>query len=178
MKGTDVWPDGTKYVGEWNWDGSKSGGTITWPDGRVYQGDWKIVEGKQDLPDGQGTLTWPDGRKYTGDFRDGKMQGFGKMIYPDGKVEEGAWRDDKFVGGETASSSSTSKTGFVSVSADDHTFEVFVDGAFVGNTPAKLKLSEGTHVIEVKKAGYKDYKKEINVAEGCELNLRAVLEKG
>jgi hypothetical protein len=178
IKGTDVWPDGTKYVGEWNHDGSKSGGTITWMDGRIYEGDWKVLEGKPDLPDGQGTLTWPDGRKYTGDFREGKMQGFGKMTYPDGKVEEGAWRDNKFIGGGTPGSSSSSKTGFVSVSADDQTFEVFADGAFVGNTPAKLKLSEGTHVIEVKKAGYKDYKKEIKITEGCELNLRAVLEKG
>jgi hypothetical protein len=176
-KGTYVWPDGTKYVGEWNRDGSKSGGTITWTDGRIYEGDWKGLEGKPDLPDGQGTMTWPDGPKYTGDFREGKMQGFGKMTYPDGKVEEGAWRDAKFVGGGTPSSSSSSKTGFVSVSADDQTFEVFVDGAFVGNTPAKLKLSEGTHVIEVKKPGYKDYKKEIKVTEGCELTLRAVMEK-
>jgi hypothetical protein len=176
-KGTEFWPDGTKYVGEWNRDGSKSGGTITWPDGRVYQGDWKVLEGKPDLPDGQGTLAWPDGRKYTGDFREGKMHGLGKMTYPDGKVEEGAWRDDKFTGAGTPGSSGSSKTGFVSVSADDQTFEVFVDGAFVGNTPAKLKLSEGTHVIEVKKPGYKDYKKEIKVTEGCELTLRAVMEK-
>ena len=176
-KGTDFMGRGLKYIGEWNHDGSKSGGTITWPDGRVYEGEWSVLESKPCLSDGQGTLTWPDGRKYTGDFREGKMHGLGKMTYPDGKVEEGAWRDDKFVGGGTVSPSGSSKTGFVSVSADDQTLEVYADGAFVGNTPAKLKLSEGTHVIEVKKAGYKDYKKEIKITEGCELNLRAVLEK-
>jgi uncharacterized membrane protein len=47
----------------------------------------------------------------------------------------------------------------------------------VGNSPAKLKLSEGSHVIEVKKAGFKDHKKEIKVMDGSESNLKAVLEK-
>ena len=55
--------------------------------------------------------------------------------------------------------------------------EIFVDGRFVGNTPAKVKLAEGTHVVEVKKPGFKDYRKQINITEGSELSLSAVLEK-
>jgi hypothetical protein len=185
MKGVDIWPDGTRYEGEWNMDGSKSGGKILWKDGHEYTGGWKIVEGGQDLPDGEGTIKWPDGRNYSGDFRDGKMHGFGKMVYADGRTEEGAWRDDKFVGSQSQvsagdnqkSQGGSSKFGFVNVTADDPTFEVFADGAFVGNSPAKLKLSEGPHIIEVRKEGFKDYKKEIRVADGSELNLKAVLEK-
>ena len=72
---------------------------------------------------------------------------------------------------------SPSKTGLVNVKADDESHEIFVDGAFVGNSPAKLKLAEGPHVVEVKKPGFKDYRKEIKVEEGSELTLRAVLEK-
>jgi len=187
MHGHGVWTllDGTRYDGKWNWDGSKSGGKILWKDGHEYTGEWKIVEGGLDLPDGEGTMKWPDGRNYSGDFRDGKMHGFGKMIYADGRTEEGAWRDDKFVGSQSQvsagdnqkSQASSSKFGFVNVTADDPTFEVFADGAFVGNSPAKLKLSEGLHTIEVRKEGFKDYKKEIRVTDGSELNLRAVLEK-
>jgi len=71
----------------------------------------------------------------------------------------------------------TSKTGFINVKADDESEEIFVDSAFVGNTPAKLKLSPGPHVVEVKKPGFKTYRKEISVAEGSELTLRVVLEK-
>jgi len=71
----------------------------------------------------------------------------------------------------------SSKFGFVNITTDDATFEVFADGAFVGNSPAKLKLSEGPHTIEVRREGFKDYKKEISVTDGSELNLRAVLEK-
>ena len=70
-----------------------------------------------------------------------------------------------------------SKTGVVNVSAADDSYEIFVDGGFVGNTPAKVKLTEGPHVVEVKKAGFKDYRRQIKITEGSELTLRAVLNK-
>jgi hypothetical protein len=73
--------------------------------------------------------------------------------------------------------SPASKSGFVNVKAEDDSYEIFVDGAFVGNTPAKVKLAEGSHVVEVKKSGFKDYRKQIKISAGSELTLRAVLEK-
>jgi hypothetical protein len=69
------------------------------------------------------------------------------------------------------------KTGLVSVNAEDGACEIFVDGSFVGNTPANVKLTEGEHVVEVKKPGFKDYRKQISISDGSELTLRAVLEK-
>jgi uncharacterized protein len=78
--------------------------------------------------------------------------------------------------GATAPAGSAN-TGLVNVKADDDSQEVFVDGGFVGNAPAKLKLVEGSHVIEVKKAGFKDYRKEIKISEGSELTLKVILEK-
>jgi hypothetical protein len=69
------------------------------------------------------------------------------------------------------------KTGIVTVLAPDESYEIFVDGAFVGNTPARVKLTEGAHVVEVKKPGFKDYQKQIKITEGSELTMRAVLEK-
>jgi TPR repeat protein len=68
-------------------------------------------------------------------------------------------------------------TGVVNVKAQDDSFEIFVDGAFVGNTPAKVMLPEGSHVVEVKRAGYKDYRRQLKVTRGSELTLSAVLEK-
>jgi TPR repeat protein len=85
--------------------------------------------------------------------------------------------------GQTAASSTAStpagvsRTGVVNISAADDSYEIFVDGAFVGNTPAKVKLTEGAHVVEVKKAGFKDYRKQIKITEGSELTLHAILEK-
>jgi hypothetical protein len=79
--------------------------------------------------------------------------------------------------GAASAPARASKTGIVNVSAPDDSYEIFVDGAFVGNTPAMVKLTEGAHVVEVKRAGFKDYRKEIKITEGSELTLRAVLEK-
>jgi len=69
------------------------------------------------------------------------------------------------------------KMGILNVNADEESDEVFVDGAFVGNAPAKLKLEPGLHIIEVKKTGFKDYRKALKISEGSELTLRAVLER-
>ena len=77
----------------------------------------------------------------------------------------------------SSTTSESAQVGFVNVSASDDQSEVFADGAFMGNPPAKLKLKEGPHVIEVKAAGFKPYRREITVTTGSDLNLRVVLQK-
>lgn len=67
--------------------------------------------------------------------------------------------------------------GMVMVTSDVEDAEVYVDGMFAGNTPANLKLTEGIHVIEVRKAGLKPYKKELRVLGDSQLTLRAKLGK-
>jgi len=74
-------------------------------------------------------------------------------------------------------SAEASKIGVVNVKAEDESYEIYVDGGFVGNTPAMVKLTQGTHAVEVKKPGFKNYRKQIQITEGSELTLRAVLEK-
>jgi TPR repeat protein len=81
------------------------------------------------------------------------------------------------VAGGTPAAPMTPKGGMVNVKADDDSYEIYVDGGFVGNTPAKVTLGDGVHVVEVKKPGFKNYRKQIQVTEGSELTLRAVLEK-
>jgi TPR repeat protein len=83
---------------------------------------------------------------------------------------------------ETSGTSSTTVTGnagtgIVNVESRDPRSEVFADGAFVGNSPAKLRLKEGPHLIEVKRAGFKDYRREVTVTAGSDLSLRVELEK-
>jgi hypothetical protein len=74
-------------------------------------------------------------------------------------------------------STEAAKIGVVNVKAEDESYEIYVDGGFVGNTPAMVKLAQGDHVVEVKKPGFKDYRKQIQITEGSEQTLRAVLEK-
>ena len=67
--------NGTKEVGTWNVDGTKSGGTIHWTTGWTYVGDWWVTDGYAELPHGRGVMTSPDG-----------------------KVEDGLWQRGNFVG--------------------------------------------------------------------------------
>ena len=67
--------------------------------------------------------------------------------------------------------------GTVNASSNPTGADVLVDGEFVGNSPAALKLSPGKHAFTVKMSGYKDWLKEISVQSGSEVQLTANLEK-
>ena len=55
--------------------------------------------------------------------------------------------------------------------------EVYVDDAFVGNTPATLRLAPGKHTIKVSQSGYKSWSKDLSVIASSEVTLKAALEK-
>jgi len=78
--------------------------------------------------------------------------------------------------GTEKSVASAESTGSLNVTADDPHGEVFVDGDFVGNAPAKLKLAPGKHVVEVKSAGKKTFHRDLTVGAGAELTVRAELQ--
>jgi len=68
-------------------------------------------------------------------------------------------------------------TGTLVVSSIPDGAEVYSDGAFIGNTPATLKLSPGQHTIRVSQSGFKDWSREISVQAGSEAHLSATLAK-
>ena len=55
--------------------------------------------------------------------------------------------------------------------------DVNVDDAFVGNTPATLKLKPGKHTIKVSMTGYKDWARDMTVLSGSQVSLAATMEK-
>lgn len=65
--------------------------------------------------------------------------------------------------------------GKIILSCNVENAEVYTDGMFVGNAPATLKLKDGIHIIEVKKVGFKDYRRELRVTGGSEVSLRVEL---
>jgi len=67
--------------------------------------------------------------------------------------------------------------GVVNLSSNPVGADVSLDGNFVGNAPATLKLAPGKHTITVKMAGYTDWTREITVQSGSEVQLTAALEK-
>lgn len=69
------------------------------------------------------------------------------------------------------------KVGTCHVSSEPLGAEVWVDGSFVGSTPAKLSLSAGKRKVRVSAHGYQDWEREIEILPGSEVTLNAVLTK-
>jgi hypothetical protein len=63
----------------------------------------------------------------------------------------------------------------VVVDSDPVGADIEVDGAFVGNTPSTITLALGSHQIAVKKKGFADWTKSLNVTGGS-VHLSAGLE--
>jgi hypothetical protein len=55
--------------------------------------------------------------------------------------------------------------------------DIMLDGKYVGSTPSKIELETGTHVVIVFMAGFTQWKRELTVLPGSELNVSAILQK-
>lgn len=115
-RGTQIWPDGSKYegywqhgkssglgrlihadgdayTGEWREDMASGQGTYSHADGATYEGEWK-----EDKQHGFGIERWPDGAQYSGQYINGKKQGKGKFAWSDGSLYEGEFLDNNLHG--------------------------------------------------------------------------------
>jgi hypothetical protein len=54
--------------------------------------------------------------------------------------------------------------------------DIEIDGAFVGNTPSSISVAPGSHQVAVKKKGFTDWTKTLNVTGGT-IHLNAELEQ-
>lgn len=66
--------------------------------------------------------------------------------------------------------------GTVRLDSGEVVADIYVDDAFVGNTPSQLKLAPGRRAIRVIAKGYADWTRTIDVTAGSEVSLKAVLE--
>src|SRR3984957_11822020 len=76
-----------------------------------------------------------------------------------------------------ASAVPATEPGTVNVQSTPAGGDVAVDGAFVGNAPAALKLPPGKHSVTVTSAGFKAWSRDLTVLAGSETSLVATLEK-
>jgi hypothetical protein len=67
--------------------------------------------------------------------------------------------------------------GTINISSVPAGADISVDGSFVGNSPASLKLSAGKHTIMLKLTDYADWSRGLTVEPGSEVQLTATLEK-
>ena len=74
---------------------------------------------------------------------------------------------------EPAESEPSPELGTVEVSSNIEGAEVYVNDGFVGNAPARVKLTPGKHTVRVVVAGQNDWTRELSVLPGSELKLFA-----
>jgi len=77
--GTQVWPDGGKYEGEWQNNRANGKGQFWHADGDVYEGNWK-----DDKANGYGLYQHADGARYLGEWKDDMQHGSGVETWADG----------------------------------------------------------------------------------------------
>jgi len=67
-------------------------------------------------------------------------------------------------------------TGNVLITSDLPDAEIYVDGKFVGQTPATIPLATGSHNVVIKAGGKKDWQRELEVAKDSQITLHPMLE--
>lgn len=67
-------------------------------------------------------------------------------------------------------------TGVLEIEGKFGEGEIYVDGAFFGNTPGRLVLVPGKHVVEIRRLGFKPYRRELFIGAGDLLRLCALNE--
>ena len=94
------------YEGERNFLLTKHGhGTETYPDGSFYVGEWWFNE-----QNGQGTFTWANGDVYVGGFRNGDLHGQGTLTFASGSVSSGTWRNGELIASRSPNNRTYSST--------------------------------------------------------------------
>jgi hypothetical protein len=74
-------------------------------------------------------------------------------------------------------SSVTALMGSIAISVSEEGAEVYLGADFLGNAPSKIALPVGKHCIEIKKSGFKPFRRDILITQGAELTLKVVLER-
>jgi hypothetical protein len=64
----------------------------------------------------------------------------------------------------------------VSFSSEPNGADIYIDGKFVGQTPATISVQPGSHVVVVKATGRKSWQRDLEVLKDSPVALRPVLE--
>jgi len=101
----------------------------------------------------------------------------GREFVPVGvKSELAKGNESEHADAKPATQAADSVKGVVNITSTPAGADVLLDGNFVGNAPATLKLAPGKHTITVKMSGRKDWTREISVEAASEVQLSATLE--
>jgi serine protease Do len=75
----------------------------------------------------------------------------------------------------TLQATKQSGSAVVNVTSEPAGADIYVDGAFVGNTPSVLHLSAGTHTVKIQSAGKQPWERQLEVLKDSKVTLSAML---
>jgi len=78
---------------------------------------------------------------------------------------------------DTGAAQAPEGTGTLAISSVPDSAEIYVDGKFVGNAPANLKLRVGPHIVRLAAPGQAVWERSVEVLRDSQLNLKAQLTK-
>jgi hypothetical protein len=67
--------------------------------------------------------------------------------------------------------------GALAILSDPAGAEIYVDGHFVGQTPATMHLASGAHRIELRASGKRDWARDLQVIKDSEMTVHPVMER-
>jgi Domain of unknown function (DUF4410)/PEGA domain len=71
----------------------------------------------------------------------------------------------------------TVQAGLLQIDASSEHAEVSVDGGFVGTTPLEIKLEAGSHRVVVRKRGFEEWTRDVQVIDGGKQTIWADLQE-
>jgi PEGA domain len=77
---------------------------------------------------------------------------------------------------EAPSHSEVNATASVSITCDLPSAEIYIDGKFVGQAPATLHLTAGSHRVEVRSDGKRTWSRDLEVLKDSQITLHPVLQ--
>ena len=79
--------------------------------------------------------------------------------------------------GQGAASAVATSSAKLQLESNPSGADIDVYGNFVGSTPSDIQVSEGEHIVSVKKAGFTNWERKVKVSAGSNVHLSAELEK-
>jgi len=126
--------------------------------------------------------------KHPGNYFVLKSGHFDMKLTPGAEIASTTWAGDARVGpmhphavavaaALTEDGEKARGLGTLAIASDPAGAEVYVDGHFVGQTPATLPLASGGHRIESRASGKPDWSRELEVIKDSEATVRPVMER-
>lgn len=139
-----IYPDGSRYEGDWRHDLKQGFGAYYYPNGDIYEGAW--FKGKRH---GMGTYFFAEYQvKFMGTWMEGVIEGPGQIIYPRVRYH-GPWYKGKPRGpGCFVFDTNCMQHGFYLL-IKDPALEEFGEGEEEKEEPKEEKLGEGEEEMEI-----------------------------